>query len=194
VAENQNPVFTDGSLTGDGTVENPLGIPGGGGGITEITSDDGSVVISNPTGPTTDLSVPAGFLGNAVAFRAAGPVANSGSGSYEDVLVSAGIKVPASGSWQLVVMISFVITPDTGNTQILWKFTKGSDGSTIGLIGGETIVTADNSSFISRQWMAFEASDLWADEDAVHFQASCAGAGADFSSITMLAMLIPAGE
>lgn len=31
---------------------------GGGGGITEITSTDTSVTVTNPTGPTTDLSVP----------------------------------------------------------------------------------------------------------------------------------------
>ena len=33
---------------------------GGSGGITDITSADGSVTVTNPTGPTVDLSVPAG--------------------------------------------------------------------------------------------------------------------------------------
>lgn len=56
MAENQNPVFTDESLGGDGTVESPLHVLGGAG-VSEITSVDDSIEITDPTGPTTDLSV-----------------------------------------------------------------------------------------------------------------------------------------
>jgi hypothetical protein len=191
---NQNPVFTDNdTILGDGTVENPL-TAATSGGISGITSIDGSVEITNPTGPVVDLSVSSGFLGNALASRSPGPVVIAGDGTYADVLVSSGIDVPAIGSWQLVVMVSFLVTPATGNTQMLWKFTKGSDGSTVGLVGGETTVTADNSSFFARQWMAFESSDLWENGDTVHFQAACATQDVSITNITMLAMLIPAGE
>lgn len=59
---NQNPVFTNDSLTGDGTEDNPLAVAGPGGGITEVESSDDSVTVSNGTGPTVDLSVaPTGF-------------------------------------------------------------------------------------------------------------------------------------
>lgn len=48
---------------------------GGGGGITEITSSDGSVTITDPTGPTTDLSVAAnaGVQMGEFIFRHVGP-------------------------------------------------------------------------------------------------------------------------
>ena len=53
VEQTQTPYGTP-PLTGVITVN----AGGGGGGVTDITSTDGSVTITDPTGPTTDLSVP----------------------------------------------------------------------------------------------------------------------------------------
>ena len=54
---NQNPVYVDNStILGDGTVEDPLH-GGSSGSIAEITSDDASIDVTNPTGPTVDLSI-----------------------------------------------------------------------------------------------------------------------------------------
>lgn len=54
--ENQNPVFTDESLSGDGTEENPLSVAASGS-ITEIESTDDSIEVTDGTGPVVDLSV-----------------------------------------------------------------------------------------------------------------------------------------
>lgn len=63
-----------------GLVDEPQG--GSGGGIGEITSTDGSVVITNPTGPTTDLSV-LGALDNGWALELS---YGDGNGSTDDDL------------------------------------------------------------------------------------------------------------
>ena len=54
--EGQDTPQPDGPLTG------PNSGSGGGGGITELTSTDSSVTITDPTGPITDLSVSAGVV------------------------------------------------------------------------------------------------------------------------------------
>lgn len=119
-----------------------------------------------------------------------GPVVISGDGSFQDV-ASLTVNVPA-GSWGVLVKASFVITPDTGNTQILWKFIDETAPSAIGETGGETIQVADDTSFISREWMAFTKS-AWNDGDSLALQAACEGAGAQFSAISIAVFLIPAG-
>jgi len=193
MAENQNPVFTDNeTIAGDGTEANPLAVAESGG-ITEITSDDGSVTVDNPTGPIVDLSVSPSAVREAIAARSAGPVVISGSGSFQDVIESGGVNVPDGSSGQVLVLVSFVLTPQTGNTQLLWKCVKSSDSSQIGLTGGETVAIADGSSFTSRMWMAWESADEWTSGDAVKFQMSAQAGSCDVSGITIAVFLIPSG-
>ena len=59
MAENQNPVFTDDSLTGDGTVESPLAVAGGGGGGSVgakgvVQLSDGSGGFEQPSDESSD--------------------------------------------------------------------------------------------------------------------------------------------
>jgi hypothetical protein len=51
---------------------------GGGSGITLITSEDETVVVTNPAGPTVDLSVPGGGGGGPVSLTGAGVTATPG--------------------------------------------------------------------------------------------------------------------
>jgi hypothetical protein len=187
---NQNPVFTDNeTITGDGTVENPLAAAGSGG-ITEITSDDGSVTITDPTGPTVDLSVVAGAIGGVTTESAAGPIPITGSGSMQEVISSGPIDLPASGSWGVLMFVSFVMVPAIGLTQILWKFQRDSDSAQLGQSGGE-IPLANGSDFYSRNWMAVSLG-AWTDGDSVDFFMSAAGAGVEISQATIAVFLVPA--
>jgi hypothetical protein len=62
-------------------------------GITQITSTDASVVITNPTGPTTNLSVPAGSGGGYLSLTGPGRTATPG-----DLTQAGGFTVNAAST------------------------------------------------------------------------------------------------
>jgi len=186
---NQNPVFTDNeTITGDGTVENPLAAAGSGG-ITEITSDDGSVTITDPTGPTVDLSVVAGAVGKVGADTEAGPTIVTAGGSLQVVGNSGDIALPGSGSWQALVICSFLIDPETGATSWGLEFQRHSDGQQIGFDGAETVQTAADTCM--RCFMGLGSSN-WIDGDSVDALISAVGNNVSVSQVTVAVLLIPA--
>lgn len=184
---NQNPVFTDNTtILGDGTVENPL-TAASSGGISEVESTNGSISVTDGGGPTVNLSVSSLLLQVAAA---AGPVINSGDGSFQDV-IDIVTNLPGAG-WGVLCKASFVHTPATGCTQILWKFVDKTASTNIGRDGGLTVQVADGTTFYSGEWMAFE-SGSFTSGDTIALQASCAGAGATFTDISIAILLIPPG-
>jgi hypothetical protein len=119
---NQNPVYVDPeTMSGDGTIENPLSsMGGGGGGVTslnaltgdlELTSTDASVVIT-PSGDTIDLSVPGG--GGGSPGGSAGDIQiNDGAGGFG--VASTGTANISGGTFSLSNMGLSVIVGSAGN-------------------------------------------------------------------------------
>lgn len=96
----------------------------GGGGITEITSTDGTVIITDPTGPITDLSAPGGGGGSVSIGEwvlTTGPDIRAISGSDPFGLPFSGMANPPAG----VDLTSHWLTksPPSGVSFSQWTFT-----------------------------------------------------------------------
>ena len=93
------------------TIDVPSG--GGSGTVSDITSTDGTVTITNPTGPTVNLSAPGGYASLTGAGRTATPgdltqagglTVNSTSGiSLEDTSSAPGILIQESGGGPIAI-------------------------------------------------------------------------------------------
>lgn len=164
MAENQNPVFTDNStILGDGTEENPLASASAGGGITEITSVDDSIEITDPTGPTTDLSV------NAPTAVADGTLVVSDFGSPGKLkLPSAQYQILNNGAGGARIQA----VQNTGGELMLLENTSGGPILNLGAgagggSGSGTFVVSQNGSMRSSgPNINFSALQIFADNAA----------------------------
>jgi hypothetical protein len=139
------------------TVTNPTGPvtdienPGGGSGITRITSVDGTTTVTSPTGPTTDLSTPGNELGGR-------PVSATAPGSGQVMAWNGSLWLPTN----TVQSISngYGITGATGATPVpavnLTNFYVDLAGTNFALATGENAIMTSPSLAIGT-WMLWWA-------------------------------------
>jgi hypothetical protein len=104
-------------------------VDSGGGGISEIDSSDGSIVVSDPTGPTVDLAV-----APALQERLAGSISTTGGGggqlSYShtsgSTLVNLGTPtapaIVAAGNYAVTFVGSWLVTSHLLTDYVRWFF------------------------------------------------------------------------
>lgn len=143
-----------------------------GGGITEIESADGSVTISSPFGPTTDLSVnfpPPPVFGATIEVVSGGLTATAGSvtfvsftggGSLLDLTTPTNPLIIAAGVYLIGVVMSLQIGGTVTSQYIRWGFFTGATVGGVQVSGTTHPVAANKPS----QSNLFYASNFSANE------------------------------
>ncbi len=129
----------EGESVGNAMIEllQDLAEGGGGGGITEITSTDMSVTITDPTGPTVDLSASGGSQPGALAIKDYlfnEPALNSYPITAVSLADDTSLTVAGDHVAQFTEIGSFAIVGSTGND-------SSYDVTSAVLLAGNTVVT-----------------------------------------------------